>query len=153
METLHHSVYRALTRLAVYYCYSCSSLRSGRRLHEEPGDRQTQHEQRHCDLFLIEHTCCHGLRVMCVTLLRGPVRGLGGRSLRRVASVFFCCMNKETGWSSRLGTERRWRSRRAVYNNNTIRGGVTRLAAAAANQRAASPSATCYIWKVVTSSR
>lgn len=43
------------------------------------------------------------------TPLRALVRGLGGRPLCFVASVFLL-HEQRTGWSSRLGTARRWRA-------------------------------------------
>lgn len=47
--------------------------------------------------------------VMCLTLLWGLIRSLYGRTLCFVASVF-SLHEQRTGWSSRLGTERRWRA-------------------------------------------
>lgn len=58
--------------------------------------------------------------MVCVTLLWGFDPQFGRTIGVALSRRCFLLHEQRTGWSSRLGTERRW-SRRAVYNNNTIR--------------------------------
>lgn len=82
---------------------------SSRRLHGDPGDQQTPSTmEQQCDNFM-KWTRCHRFRwcvKLCVEVWSAV---LGGRSLCFVASVF-SLHEQRTGWSSRLGTERRWRA-------------------------------------------
>lgn len=132
-----------------YYCYSCSSLE------QSPAARWSANPSGAAGYFAETWPCCGGLRRR-VKLCSGGALSRG--SGRTVAALFcrvavFALHEQRTGWSSRLGTERRWRSRRAVYNNNTTAATSADWQHAAANGGAALPSATRYIWKVVTSSR
>lgn len=109
-------------QLPVYYCYSCSSPE------QSPVARKILVFNKHARKTGAAARCfCRfkktARRVGSVCLnfaSRGcSSRGFGADGAAFVASVL-SLHEQRTGWSSRLGTERRWRSRRAVYNNNTI---------------------------------
>ena len=92
---------------------------------KDPGVQQTCPQNRSGGAVLLSfqrHGASCELRVseLCFPGWGGcSSRGFGADGAAFVASVL-SLHEQRTGWSSRLGTERRWRSRRAVYNNNTI---------------------------------
>lgn len=108
-ETLPHE-------LPVYYCYSCSSLqqspvaRRSRLINTNNRAAATPRRR----FYSAERTRCHHFGTFVCNF--SPVRSLGRTAAGRfVASVcvfffFFLLHEQRTGWSSRLGTERRWRA-------------------------------------------
>lgn len=69
---------------------------------------------------------------------------------RLLVSYVFCCwsLQRVNKGVLSLGS---WKAWQAVYNNNTKPHDVSWLTAASATGQAACTSATCYIWKTVTS--
>lgn len=96
-------------RLPVYYCYSCSSLELSPVARRSRWSSNMSTTEQQCECFY-SIDLLSPFQMMCLTLLLKVRSAVWADDHSAFVASLFLLHEQRTGWSSRLGTERRWRA-------------------------------------------